>query len=336
MGSGTYGAVYQYDEYAIKIYHDFIKYNHYTSKNPCLDSPRRLRLLLNKSSKVHNTDLITDLLFINGEFKGVCYPYHDASTLASVIDDTTFSQKQSICRQLINNTRELNNNFIYPLDSKPDNILYNRGKIMIIDLDDVFTRTTHFFSPILLERSLYSLKKCIFYILSGDLYQFDCDLLELLEIYSENKHLLHNLCTSYGSLIRYVSKRSVETKLIFINPYSLSDLDIEKLKRIIAFTGAKVVLNFTTESSYFYDSNFYLNTIINLREAGIPIYDITIQKQDEDKNKKIIQCINNYNTIGYYIFDDECTFDDFKGHQSTDNDGVQYCINKLNTRITKK
>ena len=46
LGSGTFGSVYQYEDYAIKIYHDFIKDGICCAPNPCLDGYKRLKKLL--------------------------------------------------------------------------------------------------------------------------------------------------------------------------------------------------------------------------------------------------------------------------------------------------
>jgi len=339
LGSGNFGAVYQYDDYAIKIYHELVKtdFGEYVS-NPCLKSKRNLKRLVMRNSKIKNSNLIFDLLYINNEFKGVVYKYFEAQDLGKVIDSTTFSEKQNISYQLINNTKELNRHCIYHLDSKLNNILYNGEEIKIIDLDDVFTKITHIPNLLLQQRGLKSLRQTINYIFCADQYSFDDDLLILLDSYKQFNPFFKELYVSYKSLKNFVKERSAEEKLIFINPDYLSHFDIEKLKRIINFTGAKIVLIITNDLSYLSPEKKqeYIKQIRLFNQLNIPIYDIVLQQKNDLKDNKIIQCINNYNTASYYIFDNENIFDTFKGHQSLENDNLEFCINTLNCKTLRK
>lgn len=335
LGGGTFGSVYQYGDCAIKLYHDLVKTDiGKLVQNPCLKRQKKLNLLLQKKEEVSRSNLISDLLFINGKLKGVCYPFYDGDTLINMIASTTFEQKQDISHQLIDNTKELNHYFIYPLDSKLDNILYDGKTIKIIDLDDVSTKVTYGWNPIYLEKSLKSLRGTFTNIFCGDKYIFENNLLSLLESYQKQKDFLDNSFISYQNLNQFISNRSIDKKLIFINPKCLSQFDMEKIKRIIEFTDSKIVLMFSHNKSYLLrnDIDSYINTIKIFQQLGISIYDVIFQKQNDLKNKKIIECLNNYNTTGYYIFDEENIFEQFKGHQSLENSELDFCINTLNSK----
>lgn len=340
LGGGTFGSVYQYGDCAIKLYHDLVKTDiGEFVQNPCLKRKKKLKLLLQKNEEVSRSNLISDLLFINGELKGVCYPFYEGDTLDSMFASTTFEQKQDISHQLIDNTKELNHHFIYPLDSKLDNILYDGKTIKIIDLDDVLTKVTYGWNLIYLKKSLESLRRTLVNIFCGDQYIFGNNFLNLLESYHNQKDFLDNSFISYQTLNQFISNRSIDKKLIFINLNSLSELDIEKLKRIIVFTDSKIVLMFSHNKSYLLknDLDSYINTIKNFQQLGIPIYDVIFQKKNDLKDKKIIECLNNYNTTGYYIFDGENIFEQFKGHHSLENSELDFCINTLNLKkLTKK
>ena len=83
LGKGLYGKVYHYGDKAIKQYH-IVLYK-YDLKNPCLKlNKKKFKLMKARASKIKNTPLIEDLLYINGEFY-----------IASSTDDTIVKKKKT-------------------------------------------------------------------------------------------------------------------------------------------------------------------------------------------------------------------------------------------------
>lgn len=296
IGSGTFGSVYKNDQNALKIYHDMIKIEFGEAvKNPCLRyKSKKLNTLLKLNNEIRNTNLISDIIYVDNIFSGVVYPYHEGNTLSSIT--FTPSEKKEICIKLVNNACELTNNYIYPLDYKLNNIIYtNSGEVKIIDLDDELTYVRHGFNPILLELSIYSLKKTISYFLDKNHFYRNTKYDKYLSNNYFGKNFYKNHF-SYEYLEKYIKSYNNECNFVFINSDDL--LLFNKYLKIYDFSKTKIVINFHNAN----DLVIY-NTLIDCKKRGITIYDFILSSDKVPVKKSIDLYLENYNVESYFYVD---------------------------------
>ena len=143
IGSGAFGTVYFKDYKAYKIYHEMIKTDNYIiEKNPSLKFREiKVKRLLQRSKKLKHTDLIEDIIYIDGSFGGIVMPYYDGETLLNT-KNKPLKEKIDISKELVRNAKELTKNRIYSLDCSLKNIMLVNNEVKIIDLDDYNTEVT--------------------------------------------------------------------------------------------------------------------------------------------------------------------------------------------------
>lgn len=314
LGTGTFGTVYEKDGLAIKRYHSVIKGNFdQLVSNPCLRFYRkRINRLLHKSNNIKYTDLIHDKLYINGFFQGVCYKLQDGYSLDKVKSITTFKEKKIICEQWVRNAKELIDNQIYHYDFKPNNAKYTSNKeVKILDTDDCFTKITLFPNPFLKRKSMFSLKRALMIFLDEDThYYVDNDILKLLTNYHEGHYFYNKKYTTYNELYNYIEKRFTPLTFCFLLDHQINDVTITYLKKILSHTDLKIVIYF--DNGYL-DKDYYINSIIKLKENDIPIFDVIIKKYTH--NDLLNEYINNYNIQGYYNMVNEKIYYNITGEQ---------------------
>ena len=155
ISSGNFGNIYRAGDNVFKVYEPKIKTTVGTlDNNPMLrDSYKvisRLQKLIELNKRVKKTDLITDLLYVDGKFRGVVLPYYDGLELTKVMDKP-LKDKIEYSRKLLENARELSKHHIYPTDYKLINLLLVGNQIKIIDLDDIFTKVGIRYAPMYYE-----------------------------------------------------------------------------------------------------------------------------------------------------------------------------------------
>lgn len=161
LGAGSFGNVYHFGEYSIKVYHPVIVLMLGAAmRNPNLKlHKRKFTRFKKRQKKVHNSNLPIDTIFIDGKFVGVVYKYIDGNTIFNKGGQLTFDERKKISLKLINNTQELTKNKIYHCDLKLDNILIDKDEnVRIIDFDDRFTKVTTISNPYYLKKTLISLR----------------------------------------------------------------------------------------------------------------------------------------------------------------------------------
>jgi len=143
IGSGSFGTVYFKDNKAYKIYHEMIKIDSYIiEKNPSLKLREiKIKRLLERSKKLKYTDLIEDIIYVDGKFGGIVMPYYDGETLLNT-KDKPLKEKIDISKKLVRNAKELTKHRIYSLDYSLRNIMLVDNEVKIIDLDDYNTEVT--------------------------------------------------------------------------------------------------------------------------------------------------------------------------------------------------
>ncbi len=266
IGSGNFGSVYLKDDKVYKIYHDKIKAISVTFNtreiinNPTLKTkPIKYEYLKYINSKLKYTDLIDDVLYVDGSFGGVVMPYYDGDTFEKYKNDP-IEKKVSMARQLLLNAKELTDNLIYPLDYKSNNIMLYENKIQIIDLDDVKTKVLN---PIYKTESIKILDDAIKYFL-GDInynYQNMKDLIEK-EINKTNK--------TYLAIENYLSEIIKTHNYILID----EEADFKKYIDLLRKSNYRVV--------YIYDNVCNYNNLEKLLSLGIRIYYILPKRYIDD------------------------------------------------------
>ncbi len=141
IGSGKYGTVYRIsDSIAYKIYHKSVKDKEgFYIKNPALKhAKRRLAKLKRKKDKLLYTDVLDDIIYIDGKIGGISIPYYDGCVLED-LRDSGYTLKRDVMEQLRRNHQELIDYYIYPHDYHLKNVMYVDNEVKIIDLDDPLT-----------------------------------------------------------------------------------------------------------------------------------------------------------------------------------------------------
>jgi len=235
LGRGSFGTVYKFQNKAIKKYHRL-------GKQKLL----KFKLMKARKPKIKYTFLVEDLLYIDGQFSGVVYPYIEGENLYKIVRDLNAFEKSDLANQIIRNAKELTNNAIYPTDYRLPNIILDiDGNIRIIDLDDKYTYVTLFPSPLLLGDSLISLKNLLIHFLESDSFDVYRPHINGLEKYTEAQRLSKKLVLSYKPLQQYVDNRLKPITIIFINIDSANifyEINLELVDKIVANTNCKIVL----------------------------------------------------------------------------------------------
>ena len=182
IGSGGFGTIYKNGSKVYKIYHEYV-YDEFHCQyiNPSLKYRHfKLNRLINLNKKIKKTDLIEDVIFLNNKFSGVVMPYYEGTTLNNIMDKS-IKYKIGLSKQLLENSKELTNKYIYPMDYKLNNLMVSNDEIKIIDLDDIFTKVS-------IMPNFFNYKRFIFG-LDATIKTF----LNEYQIYFLNKNIVYNL-----------------------------------------------------------------------------------------------------------------------------------------------
>lgn len=331
IDSGTYGAIYLKDNKVIKKYHDNIRFGagiyRNETKNPCLKYRRKkIYLLLMRNQFIKHTNLIEDVVFVQDKFVGVSYQYIEGVILDELISKG-ISTKSNISYQLIRNAEELTDFFIYPLDYKPNNILYDENSLVqIIDLDDIRTKVTFMGNPLYLYCSLYYLRRTIINFLEND------EVYDYFGYYDQNlnlsKHqyasqLRKKKLISYQILRDYVALKCQEFDCSFIdctNVEEISNVDFSFLRKLQELTFTKFILCISSKKDYyqFYEYKRFITQ--SFFEHSLDVYDLVIVS-DETLDRAIENYLDRNNILHSITF--RCP-------NVKENIDVDFCINFFN------
>ena len=261
IGSGNFGTIYRYDNQILKVYNDLVKCNGYDLvRNPMLkhknSTIKKCNRLINRGKRIQNTDLITDILFLDNIFSGVVMPYYDGQLFLE-LRKKPLSERIEPAKKLVINANELTNNRIYPLDYKLINIILVDKEAKIIDLDDVLTKVLLFKSSYYNKESIYGLDETIksfFNELSVRDYSDD--------FYSHITRKKEPWNGSYKEINDYINRKSIENRLLFTD----GQIDNEKDRLI---DDSRIILVYDK-----YNHDELISIINKLRARGIFVYDL--------------------------------------------------------------
>ena len=284
IAKGNYGSIFRVGDMAFKIYHVYIK-DSYGEKynNPELQNQKlkllKVKHLINLGKKVKATGLIEDVIYVDNRFKGVSLPFYDGETL-NLLLNSPYQVKKTISSQLIDNTKELIRNNIYPGDYKLNNIIFSNGKVRIIDLDDRETKIL--FTLFNYDSTMCGLTNTIIEFMQDSYYEiFKKDKVERY-ISFKNPFKVR----SFRGLERYLDEKDKEKNIIFID----NSIDFKLLKKV---SNQKNRIIYVISDSDEIDINSVEENLRILKGVGTEIFDITY---DECKRNYL----NNYNTDNSY------------------------------------
>ena len=269
VSQGNFGSIYRDEDKAYKVYFDDVKTTYGTiTSNPMLKKKiiPRLNRLISLSHRVKNTDLIYDMLYIDGKYSGVVMPYYEGTDLYKLIDNPLES-KISLAKELVENSRELSNRFIYPMDYKLINMMLVDGHVKLIDLDDVFTKVSLIPNPFLNREAIIGLDKTIKAFFNERKYFSYLEGASELTTKEKSKSN-----TTYKGISEYILGKEKPYRYLVLDSKSDIDSDIAK------DPNTRVIVSF--------DSTYKLEDIksfiLELNRRGIQVYDI-ISKHVLDK-----------------------------------------------------
>lgn len=284
IAKGNYGSIFRVGDMAFKIYHVYIK-DSYGEKynNPELQNQKlkllKVKHLINLGKKVKATGLIEDVIYVDNRFKGVSLPFYDGETL-NLLLNSPYQVKKTISSQLIDNTKELIRNNIYPGDYKLNNIIFSNGKVRIIDLDDRETKIL--FTLFNYDSTMCGLTNTIIEFMQDSYYEiFKKDKVERY-ISFKNPFKVR----SFRGLERYLDEKDKEKNIIFID----NSIDFKLLKKV---SNQKNRIIYVISDNDEIDINSVEENLRILKGVGTEIFDITY---DECKRNYL----NNYNTDNSY------------------------------------
>ncbi len=318
LGRGRSGSVYKCGDSAIKLYHDIIY--EIDKVNPCLQINRRkFKLMQMRASRIEHTPLVEDLIYLNGKFHGVSYPYIEGEPLNKIFRKLSIEDRINLSRQIIRNAKELTDNQIYPKDYRLPNIIYDaEGNIRIIDVDDTHTRVTVLPNYLELLFSLSSLASLLTIFLEGR--DLDDKKYEIFAKYKEAIKIRRRKILSYQKLSSYVDFKLQPIKTIFIDISDLDNIDLTIINRIVANTKCEIVL---------VSLNPFEATVFN--NIKVPFYDfIVFGKGNPDD---VVNAYLNFNNITKHLLFE-------KGQLTMDNSTLDFtdinkAINYLNEETQK-
>ena len=268
LGSGKYGIVYQVnDEIAYKIYKETIMgKDGFPMINPILcTSKERLNHLLKLSKELKYTDLIQDIILIDGHFGGVCIPYYPGCTLET-FRYSNYELKKDISRQLIRNNQELKDHFIYPMDYHPGNIMVVNNNAKIIDLDDALTRFCRIPNPYFQRISLGRLNETI-----QDVFgEYDISLYGK-SLIKDLKRKRSKYSIRQNWLEDFIKEKEQIKDYLLIHEYS----NIEEVKECLRNHQFRVIYLLDEKE----DIEWLSRTIEDLRKEGIPLFDFVLKEK---------------------------------------------------------
>lgn len=277
--SGRFGTVYQVDDNtAYKIYFPCIA-DDYSGKaitNPVLSlTSLHFHTLLKRSTKLKYSGGIQDLVYVDGEFGGVCIPYYDGPLLYEIMD-RPLKLRIDLSRKMIRNAKELTGLNIFHTDYKLNNVILCKGNPQFVDLDDTRTHACFTPNPLFRYLSVNSLGETIQTFVS----QFN-HLGVPKNVYKELQREKGFSTGTYKKIEDYLDRKEQPKVIVFVDENSDLDSLREYVDKGFIFI---YVLNSREEVEK------GLDIINRFKQYGIPIYDFVIREgMDKYDNLEVIK-----------------------------------------------
>lgn len=280
VGAGNFGTIYKNGDKVYKIYHQMVR-TEYDSfcPNPSLKLDKSRIIKYTKlDKKLLYTDLVKDIIYVDGKFGGVVMPYYDGETLFKTLDQP-IEQKVKVAYQLVRNSKELTDNNIYPFDYKLNNIMLVDGNVKFIDLDDTFTFFSKFPSPFRTKEVVKSLDKTIkTYFNDINTYPFTKKIIKKLSCNRQPN-------ITYQELSQYIDDKSQKHNYLFID----SSVDTPTNMRLLKDSNYRTIYVYSGSDNELSEQN-----IKRLLEKTIDLYDVV----SASMMRKYIRSINYNECIG--------------------------------------
>lgn len=268
VDSGCFGTVYRKDDKVYKVYKPIVK-NYFKEPidNPLLEFPHltmlKLKRIIAKRKSIEHTDLIEDILFVDNHFAGCVMPYYEGDLFLNLID-LPLEKRIGYSRELVRNTKELTDHYIYLLDQRIKNVMLVNGETKIIDADDLFAKAPIVYNPYYHLRSIRSLSRTIYSFLHEDFRSTHNE--DILKVVSRQYSKLKN---TYKGIEEYLDIKSENIQILFIDSeFNLSDSNL--------IDGRVVVLVYDK-----FNPESIVETINYFKSRGIIVYDV-VSKGDID------------------------------------------------------
>lgn len=263
IGYGGFGDVYRNGDFIYKLYRKTVPSVHGGVDNPSLKyNPLRIKKMMSLDKKIKNTDLIKDVIFVDGKFGGVANKYYDGVTLSYA--RLPYEERIKISRQLLKYVCELVDNNIYPLDLKLDNAMVTSEGAKLIDLDDYFTKISFISNPFHKKKSINKLDVTIKDFLKEYSFSFSLFMNQI-----ENSHVYCNY--SFEAISRYLDEKSLRYPYIILN----DDSNIYSNIRLLRDNNYRVIC----VKDNFCNCDKISSQISRLKELGISIFDIILKSK---------------------------------------------------------
>ena len=179
----------------------------------------RYKRMIDLNDKLQYTDLCSDVVFVDGEFAGICLPYYEGELLLDLMD-SPFESKMDISRQLVRNSRELTDNCVYPYDYKLKNMMLVDGEVKILDLDDIITKYSLLPNPYRKRKTIRGLDETIKTFFG----EYDrCHFYDFNDG-EELSRPRYRLSSNYEGINEYLKEKEKKSKFLIVD-YKLLDDD---------------------------------------------------------------------------------------------------------------
>jgi len=263
IGHGGFGDVYRNGDLIYKLYRKTVPSVHGGVDNPSLKyRPLRIKRMISLDKKIKYSDLVKDVIFVDGKFGGVANKYYDGVTL--LYSHLPYEERIRLSRELLKSVRELVDNNIYPLDLKLDNVMATSEGVKLIDLDDYFTKMSYISNPFHKKECIHKLDSAIKCFLN----EF-CLFSLKFNNQIENSHVYSN--DSFEDVSKYLDDKSLRYPYIVLNDNS----DIYSNIRLLRDNNYRVIC---VKDNY-RNCDKISSEISRLKEFGISIYDIILKSK---------------------------------------------------------
>lgn len=268
---GKYCTIYKKDDTtAYKIYHEEISCGGRVITNPVLTLTwLHFRTLLKRYKNLKYSGGITDLIYVDGEFRGVVTPYYDGVILKEKIHEPV-KDKIRLAKDYVRDAKELDELLVYKTDHKLNNVMLVDGEVRLIDLDDLFNHACFFRNPFYRVYGISELGAAVQMFFKEDIrYPISRRVERALK--RDNYFTAFN----YQRIDKYIESKEKEKGILYID----ENADPEYVRRLCLEQNLEIVVVLNEVKRL----NFNLLRIINrFKEKGVEIYDFILKDKIDE------------------------------------------------------